>query len=352
MASMSTLSPGGRCFAVAHRASVWLSGQRPAAPPTNVLELPDPAVEVALGHARVFAITEAGVLVMGDRSGQIEIRRRIGARGVGVGCYGDHVVAFSDHGWLRWRIDDGPGGHWGRERFVEVDGVVAGACMGDGRVAVLTDGGELRVHDAEDRRCATIDVGEATAVAPGGPAGWFVARGEEVVQVLPSGRVRPIVVGNTPVGQLAASANGQTLAIALGDELVGFWSVLERELRARVQVFDRQVTGLSFGPGDVVGIGLDLGDGNLIDLATQRITRNQPPIGLVRRTWGVAMTVEEAWTAAPAIGPDDRTVGASQSLLRRPEPRWRWAPAKVIGVTALWIGGLLTGWMFGQVVTP
>jgi len=352
VSSLSALSPDGRCLAVAHGSSVRIAEQGPASPPTAVLELPDPAVALSLSHGRLFAMTRAGVLVMADRRGALELRRRIGPRGVGVGCYGDHVVAFASQGWLRWRVDDGgPEGRWGKERFSPADDVVSGACRGDGRVAVLTASGELRLHDAEDRRRAIVEVPGGTRVVPGGPAGWFVACGGEVVQVKPSRRVRPVVVCDTPVRQLAASADGRTLAVTLGDEVIGLWSVSERVPRARVQVFDRRVVGLSFGPGEVVGVGLDLADGNWVDLRTRRISRTQPPIGLVRRTWGVALTMEEPLSAQPAVAPEDRTVGASHSFLRPPAPRWT-VRAEVAGLVALGVVGLLTGWMFGQAVTP
>ncbi len=353
MGSLTTLSPDGRCLAVAHDLVVGLSERGTGQIPAAVLELPDPAAGIALTHDRIFVVTRAGLLVMADRRGRLELRRRLKGRGVGVGCYGDHVVAFTDKGWLRWRIDDArPGTRWGKERTTSAREVCAGACAGDGRVAVITEAGELWLVDARDRRRRVVGVRGETVI-PGGPSGWFVARDEEVLQVTPGGRVRPVVRSDAAIRQVAASPTGRILAVTLTDSLVALWSVSERRPVSRVQVFDRRVTGIDFGPDGVLGVGLDLGDGNWFDLRTEQVVRNQPPVGGVRRTWGVALTTDvDAPLGGEGAGIDDHPTVEVSRVMRGlvPEPR---LPPAVLGLVALGMAGLVAGFVMGQaVLTP
>lgn len=358
MASLSTLSPDGHCLAVAHGSVVWLAERDRRHRSAVELDLPDPCVGIAMTDGRLFAVTASGMLVMADRAGKLGLRRRIGARGVGVGCHSDQVVAFTDSGWLRWRIgaEGHPDGRWGKERAVTVPGVVAGACARDGRVAVVTTAGELHIRDARDRREVRVSVGEASVVVPGGPQTWFVARDREVIQVKRGGALRSIVSADTPVRHVAASPDGGRLAVALGDEVIVVWNVGDRTPTARLQVFDRRLTGLCFGSMGMLAWGLDRGDGNWFDLATQRIVRNQPPLGALRRTWPIAVNTEpRVPVARPGIGPDDPTVEASRVLaaLRPLTAKW-WGPTlpEVLGAVALAVTGLVAGWLFGSVVHP
>ncbi|MEO0604214.1 MAG: hypothetical protein AAF211_22450 [Myxococcota bacterium] len=348
MAALTALSPDGRGLAVAHDAQVWLSEREPGAPAV-VLDLPDPAVSLAMSHDRVFAVTEGGVLVMANRRGRLELRRRLGGRGVAVGGYGDHVVAFTTEGWLRWRIDDAqPDARWGKERTTALPDLQSGACAGDGRVAALNQNGDLFVYDARDRRRRRISLG-GDLVVRGGPAGWFVARVDEVVQVTPGGRVRPVLQADVPIRALTASPDGRLLAVPLGDEIVALWSVSEGRPLSRVQVFGRRVSGVTLGVEARLGVGLDHGDGHWLDLDTEQFARTQPPLGDVRRTWAVSLSSGDSTAFPRGVGPDDATVEASRVLRRLPsEPEW---PA-LAGFVALGVFGIVTGWMMGQAALP
>ncbi|MEM6929502.1 MAG: hypothetical protein AAF602_21360 [Myxococcota bacterium] len=348
MAARAALSPDGRGLAVAHDAQIWLSEREPGAPAV-VLDLPDPAVALAMSHDRVFAVTESGVLVMASRRGQLELRRRLGGRGVAVGRFGDHVIAFTTEGWLRWRIDDArPDARWGKERTTALHDLQAGACAGDGRIAALTGDGDLLVYDAQDRQRQRIGV-RGDLVVAGGPAGWFVARVDEVVQVTPRGRVRPVLLADVPIRALAASPDGRLLAVPLGDEVVALWSVSGGRPLSRVQVFGRHVTGIALGADARLGLGLDQGDGNWLDLDTEQFARTQPPLGDVRRTWAIGLSTGDPTVFAGGVGPDDATVEASRVLRRLPsDPVW----PTVAGFMALGVFGLVTGWMMGQAALP
>ena len=342
MASLSTLTPDGHCMAVAHDAVVWLCER--GSGPAVVVDLPDPAVGLVMSHGHLFAMTAGGMLVMANRSGRLELRRRVGTRGVGIGLHDDHVVAFTEEGWLRWRIDaDRPDGRWGKERRTSVWGGIAGSCAPDGRVAVLTHLGELELFDERDRPQRRVDV-EGTGVIYGG-SGWFVVGNEQVTQVTPGGRVRPVVISEAPIRSLAASKDGRLLAIVMGEGQVGLWSLSHQCPVGSVQVLDRCITGVAFGPRGVLGIGLDLGDGNWIDLDREHLVRNQPPLGLVRRTWAVAVLPHRP--LEPEIGEDDPTVEAS-AVLRRP----RSLSPQLIGLVGLGLVGLMAGWMAGQAAMP
>lgn len=324
---LSSLSPDGRCLVVGHGSVVWIATRSQGLAPAAVLELPDEVVAVAASARRVFALTRAGVLVVSDRHGDELGRDELGAEGVDLMVRGTHTVAFTRRGFVRSLA---PGQH----TDVEIDGVVAGAVAPDGRVAVVLEGGPLRLFDATDGVERELESPEPLhRIVPstwheGGDLAWFAVSEDEVF-VVPPGRDQCFHVtstGDQKIRHLAAAPDGRMLALALGEKMAVVLTLPERDTVGQVSYVDRRIVGLDFGPDDVLALGMDQGDGNWFDLRTLEIVRTDPPEGEARRHWmveaGANLPEERSAESESAPSPDSPPVAAPRTpgKDRRPPP--------------------------------
>jgi hypothetical protein len=95
-----------------------------------------------------------------------------------------------------------------------------------------------------------------------------------------------------PIAMVACSQNGLVAAAAAGDH-VELWE-LHKNRPIGEFVLRRPLTSVCFGPALLLGIGLDDGDGNWVDLGTGATFRTEPHAGRSRNTWRLENKVDVA----------------------------------------------------------
>ena len=117
---------------------------------------------------------------------------------------------------------------------------------------------------------------------PGGE--WLSAGAYGVFAITERGaqRLERIVAG---ARRARFDATGGRLAIQRTERaiVVHAWPALS--VIARIEYTDRPVRGMSFGPGDWLGVALDHGDGNKIDVVTSDTHRTDTAPGRTHRSW-------------------------------------------------------------------
>ena len=157
-------------------------------------------------------------------------------------------------------------------------------------LAVATDEGELRTFDiassrtplAETFRC---QVRGAVADVVQHPCGsWIVASSHGVFVV---GASRASRVEKIPAGALRVclDPSGARLAVQRSESALVVYEWPTLSVLMRVEYIDRPVRGVSFGSADWLGVGLDHGDGNKIDVVTSVTNRTDAHPGRPRRSW-------------------------------------------------------------------
>jgi hypothetical protein len=131
--------------------------------------------------------------------------------------------------------------------------------------------------------CAVVHGGITDLVQhPGGT--WIVSGKSGISTVTPEGPQR---LASLPadVARVRLDGRGRRLAAQLGDRTVAVYTWPSLDLVTRIEYVERRVSGLAFGPGDWLGLGLDHGDGNKIDVVTSATHRTDTHPGRTHRSW-------------------------------------------------------------------
>jgi hypothetical protein len=121
---------------------------------------------------------------------------------------------------------------------------------------------------------------------------WMVGAERSLYRISGDGKAIQATIGGAdhPMDQLTVAANGVVVAGRAGDR-VELWE-LNRNRPIGEFVLRRTIGGVAFGPGLLLAIGLDDGDGNWIDLATGATFRTEPHAGRSRNTWRLENKVD------------------------------------------------------------
>lgn len=122
---------------------------------------------------------------------------------------------------------------------------------------------------------------------------WVVCVGGALVLV---DRLGTAVIGelarvNEPGSHVTVSADGVLVAVVYSDRRVDVYDMTSRRKVGDV-VFRRDVCGLQFGPGALLGVGLDDGDFNRIDLLSGAASRSEPHHGRARNNWNFESSMD------------------------------------------------------------
>ena len=96
-----------------------------------------------------------------------------------------------------------------------------------------------------------------------------------------------------PIGSMACAESGH-IAVRLGTTIALVLAWPSRETDATITYFDRAITDLCFGPDPWLGIGMDQGDGNKIDLETGATCRTDTHPGRDHHSWAVKVSAGHA----------------------------------------------------------
>jgi hypothetical protein len=139
----------------------------------------------------------------------------------------------------------------------------------------------------------SVSVGASvTGVGWRHPALWAVAAGTKVHLVSGDGAtIQASIDAGGPTGRIAVSSDGAIVACVVNGQEI---AILETGKNTRVGVirYSRPIHGLAFGPGTWLGIGLEDGDCNRVDLISGKLCRNEPHPGRTANRWGFKVEVD------------------------------------------------------------
>ncbi|MCC6751694.1 MAG: hypothetical protein IT371_28840 [Deltaproteobacteria bacterium] len=219
-------------------------------------------------------------------------------------------------------------------------------------IAVGQPDGRVQVFDAASRTLlGGCQVQAAVQSVTWSPLGhWVVAAGQQIVAVAPDGshgELRYTARGNVVPECLAPSVDGKLLGFRAGPHLV---QVLEwgRSRLVGSAVYEREVGAVAFGAGRSLGVGLDGGDADRLDLVTEEVFSTTGHPGRPTRSWTVALRVERGLLAdvLPQVAPPTERVPPLASREKRGVPPTRrvlpWVlgllVAALVGAAGLWLG--------------
>jgi WD40 repeat protein len=243
-------------------------------------------VGVGVTDAAVVAVAAEGTLVACDRkSGAVLRTIALERLAVALAAAKGGVVAVlgaSSVNVVRVAGDE-------QRLEIDVPGATAVALDADGtRVAVGTRSGAVRVFDTESgAERGSVQAPSAIAAITWSPRGYWIASiGKGLVRVRAGGRDLTVLfeTKELAISGLACSAEGALLAMRIGPTKVGLFDLVDLRFQGII-AYERTVGGLAFGRGAWLGIGLDLGDANKVDLLTGMVHRSDPHPGRTRNSW-------------------------------------------------------------------
>jgi hypothetical protein len=278
---------------------------------------------------RSIVLTDGAELLVHDGKSEAPLwRKTLDGRVAGVASSGPGIVAVDDHGTLSVfaadsgalldRVETGQGARGmaamadglcaviGRSgvRIADDEGVHRRlsapdpACVAwspDGMVLVGSRDGTLTVFSDEDEPLQQEQLdGPIGAVAWHVGGFWAVASGTVVWRLDPAGLER-ITSGpdDMPIGSIACAETGH-IAVRLGETITLVLAWPSRETDATITYFDRKITDLCFGPKPWLGIGMDQGDANKIELETGATCRTDTHPGRAHQSWAVKVSAGHA----------------------------------------------------------
>lgn len=173
-------------------------------------------------------------------------------------------------------------------RPLGVGGTSAAAFGPDaGSIGMGWSNGTFRAMDANTGAAwGEIPLGAAiTAVAWSPRGSWVVGAGPQLFVISGDGQqVLATLPLDEPCRAVAAAGDGVLVAAMVGEMQVAFGE-LHTNKTAGFALFRREVHGISWGPAGRLAIGLDDGDGSVIDALAGGSIRTEPHPGRGRNTW-------------------------------------------------------------------
>lgn len=183
--------------------------------------------------------------------------------------------------------------HGARARSIAAPGGRSVALTDDGaRVGILVEGALVIAEVATGAERARVSLDRAASAVAWCVRGFFVvAAGTRVLRVPPDGsEAATLVDAGARVRQVSASADGGILAL-LGEDDVKVALLPSKEIVGRFG-YERPLEAVAFGPDVWLGVGLDRGDANRINLVSGACHRTDPHEGRARTTWTLSITLD------------------------------------------------------------
>ncbi len=156
-------------------------------------------------------------------------------------------------------------------------------------LAVGNDKGELRMYflgggkAPEERLRATLR-GAITALAQHPDGSWVVVAAQGVVSMKGSATT-PLHKLSPATRRACFDGNGGRLAMQTSERGIVVYEWPRLSVLMRVEYTERPICGMSFGPDNWLGVALDHGDANKIDVVTSNVNRTDTHPGREHRTW-------------------------------------------------------------------
>jgi hypothetical protein len=281
-------------------------------------------------QGRLFAIACGPELLVHEGGSEAPLwRKDLGEALVGVGVAGDEIVALGESGSIArfgiggrelGRVSLGapahalavaPGGWMAAAHDERVSvmrrgdlaateiprsGVSAMAWSQDGTKLLLggRDGSLVQLRAPSwSESGEEIAAGEAIGAACWSARGvWLVASGDRVLRLSPGDTETTSVTrasGHT-VTALASSLDGARFAMQLGDTVVAVLEDPPAETLAQLRYPERRACGVAFGPPPWLGVALDTGDANKLDVDSGALHRSDTHPERTHNSWLVAVS--------------------------------------------------------------
>ncbi|AKF09849.1 hypothetical protein [Sandaracinus amylolyticus] len=248
----------------------------------------------------------------------------------------------------------------GEPRAIDVPGATAAAFASDDTLLVGTRDGALHRFDAQGAPAGTSRVpGPVHAIAWNAGGFFLVANGGSLHRLdgLDVSHVTN-APDRAPIRDVACSPRGDRVALQAGDGLAVVLAYPSRETLGHAEYGDRTISGLAFGPGAWLGVGLDRGDANKFDMSTGAVHRTEPHPGRPRNRWLLMSAFgpprnAPATSRAPAperrAGPDPARRAVLVDFVREQlgaQPRWVRMWSVISLVLCLFVLGILASVFF------
>lgn len=190
----------------------------------------------------------------------------------------------------------------GEKRGFDIAGVTALAFSDDGeQLAAGTKDGDVRVLSVQSgESIGESKLGEPIrSVAWNAGGFWIAAGGERVFRIEKEGKPHEQLTRASGMSPdcLACSPDGSLIGLRLDAATVVLLAYPSKNTAATIQYIDRKAVGIAFGPRPYVGIGIDQGDGNKINLSTKAVHRTDTHPGREHHRWMLSVAIEK--TALP-----------------------------------------------------
>lgn len=183
-------------------------------------------------------------------------------------------------------------------RRLAVEDASAVAFSKDGsRIAVGTQSGKVSVFD-------TFTLGTPDGTAEVGPSirsicwnakGFWIASGDDrIFEVAANAGTATQMTraGGMKPDCLTCSQDGALLGVRLDEKTVVALVLPSKDTVGSFIYLDREASGVAFGPGPKLGIGLVGGDGNIMDLANDGVLRTDTHPGRTHNRWMLKASIE------------------------------------------------------------
>jgi hypothetical protein len=311
-------------------------------------------------------------------------RKELGAEPLGLAATADVVVTLEAGGRISWwRVQDGellgsvdtgenalalvsarsapvcaavlPGGveivEQGKDlHSIPFRGPVTAAALRDdgARIAVGSEDGEVAIVTRRGERVGTSKLDGAVSSLCWTPAGFWIATAGELVMRVDSNGGPPERItraGGMAPDCVCASADGALFAIRVKPEMMMSYGYPPEEQVVQLRYMEREIAGVAFGHGRLLGVGLLGGDGNIVDIPAGQLLRTETFAGRKHNSWlvGVNIQPENAPKTAPpapepALEPPAEDPPAYDPPAVDPPPKpfpVAWLVAVIVAIIAL-----------------
>ncbi len=297
-------------------------------------------VGVALVGGEVHAVDTDGVLTTwlaaaGERRG--ELRLDTPATGLRVAEGGQRLVLLE----TGIAVADAMGG----VRRIPVPGATCAAFgPGAARALVGTTRGEGVLLDLETgETLGATSLGGAVADVAWSPDGrWAVAVGQEVLflhpELDPEAAVLLRIGAEAPLRHLALNAEGSVLAVDDGERVTLFETWKGRA--GGGIAYTREIGGIAFGPGNLLAVGLEYADADVVDVMSGKLRQTRSGLGRTREPWFPKVKVDGHVLRGAAMqkrtgGGPVATIAPGQGRGGADGPNWLLIIGAIIGVMVL-----------------
>lgn len=304
--------PQGRLFVVGCGSELLAHDGQTEAPLWR-RDVGEPLVGVGISGDEVIALTELGSIARFGTSG-----RELGRLSLGAAA---RALAVAPGGWIAAAHDERVSvlrrGDLAATEIAQA-AVTALAWSADATKLLLgtRDGSlmELRAPSWSEVGAA-IAVGEAIGtMCWSARGGWLVGAADRVLRVERGATDATSVTraSGHVITALATSSDGARFAMQLGDGIIAVLGDPPGETIAQLRYPERRACGVAFGPDPWLGVGLDTGDANKLDVTTGALHRSDTHPDRTHNSWLVAVTTaadakrEQAEKQARASAPAKR----------------------------------------------